>query len=56
VQEQLEVDASGYVFADESTETAISGVYAAGNVRIKPLRQVVTAVADSSAAIHAAED
>ncbi len=46
VQGQLELDRSGYVVADETTETSLPGVYAVGDVRTKPLRQVVTAVAD----------
>lgn len=52
---QLELDAAGYILADESTRTNIPGVYAAGDVRTKELRQVVTATADGAAAIAAAE-
>ena len=52
---QLELDDAGYVVADESTATGIPGVYAAGDVRAKPLRQIVTAVADGSVAVHMAE-
>ena len=52
---QLELDSSGYVLAGESTETNIHGVYAVGDVRTKPLRQVVTAVADGAMAVHMAE-
>ena len=36
-------------------ETSIPGVYAVGDVRTKPLRQVVTAVADGAVAVHMAE-
>ena len=36
-------------------EDGIPGVYAAGDVRTKPLRQVVTAVADGAVAVHMAE-
>ena len=56
VENQVELDAGGYVVADESTETSIPGVYAAGDVRTKRLRQVVTAVADGAAAVHQAEE
>ena len=42
---QLKLDEGGYIVADESTRTSIAGVYAIGDVRTKPLRQVVTAVA-----------
>ena len=53
---QLELDSSGYVIADESTRTGLPGVYAVGDVRTKPLRQVVTAVADGAMAVHMAEE
>ena len=53
---QVELDAGGYVVADESTRTNIPGVYAVGDLRTKQLRQVVTAVADGAMAVHAAEE
>ena len=53
---QLELDAGGYIVADESTRTIIDGVYAVGDVRTKPLRQVVTAVGDGAVAVHFAEE
>ena len=46
----------GYVIADESTKTNIPGVYAVGDVRIKKVRQIVTAVADGAVAAHEAEE
>lgn len=52
---QLELDSSGYVMADESTVTSVPGVYAAGDVRSKQVRQIVTAVADGGVAVHMAE-
>lgn len=55
VKDQLQLDSSGYVIADESTRTSIPGVFAVGDVRTKALRQVVTAVADGATAIHYAE-
>ncbi len=48
--EQLALDAHGYIVADESTKTSIDGVFAAGDVRTKALRQVVTAAADGAVA------
>ena len=42
----LNTDEYGYIIADETTKTNIDGVYAIGDVRTKPLRQVVTAVGD----------
>ena len=56
VKGQLALDESGYILADESTESSIPGVYAVGDVRRKQLRQVVTAVADGAAAVHFAEE
>ena len=53
---QLELDRSGYIIADETTKTNLPGVYAVGDVRTKPLRQVVTAVADGAVAVHMAEE
>ncbi len=56
IGEELERDSSGYIVADESTKTNLAGVYAAGDVRTKALRQVVTAVADGATAAHFAEE
>lgn len=52
----LTLDEAGYIVADETTQTNIPGVYAAGDVRTKELRQVVTAVADGAVAAHYAEE
>lgn len=56
VKNQLNLDASGYVIADESTKTNLPGIFAVGDVRTKALRQVVTAVADGAVAAHHAEE
>lgn len=56
VKGQLELDPAGYIAADESTRTSVPGVFAAGDVRTKQLRQVVTAVADGAMAVHYAEE
>ena len=56
VKGKLPLDDSGYVIAGETTETGIPGVYAVGDVRTKPLRQVVTAVADGAMAVAMAEE
>ena len=53
---QIDVDSYGYVIADESTKTNIEGVFAAGDVRTKALRQVVTAASDGAVAAHHAEE
>ncbi len=41
---------NGYIVADENMHTSIPGVFAAGDVRVKSLRQVVTAAADGAIA------
>lgn len=45
----------GYIAADETCETGVPGVFAAGDVRRKQLRQIVTAVADGANAVTSAE-
>ena len=55
VKEQLTLDDAGYIMAGEKTETNLPGVYAVGDVRVKELRQIVTAVADGAMAAHMAE-
>ena len=53
---KLEMNEQGYILADESTRTSIEGVFAAGDLRQKHLRQIVTAAADGAvAATMAAE-
>ena len=46
------MDQAGYLCADETTRTNLPGVFAAGDVRTKPLRQVVTAAADGAAILR----
>ena len=48
----LELDAQGYIQADETTRTSLPGVFAVGDVRTKPLRQIITAAADGAVAAH----
>lgn len=50
-----ELDANGYLIAGETGITSTSGVFAAGDVRTTPLRQVVTAVADGANCIQSIE-
>ena len=56
LKDAVALDKNGYIIADESTRTNIPGVFAAGEVRTKALRQVVTAVADGAVAVHYAEE
>ena len=53
---EVAVDRDGYIAADESTRTDIPGVFAAGDIRAKSLRQIVTAAADGAAAAHYAAE
>ncbi|WP_416327519.1 thioredoxin-disulfide reductase [[Eubacterium] hominis] len=53
---QLTLDHSGYIVADETTCTSIPGVFAVGDVRAKPLRQIVTAVSDGAIASKYVEE
>lgn len=55
-QDQLKLDERGYIIADETTQTNIPGVFAVGDVRTKPLRQIVTAAADGAVASHFVEE
>ena len=55
-REELALDDAGYIAADESTRTNLPGVFAAGDVRTKALRQVVTAAADGAVAAHYAAE
>ncbi len=51
----LEMDRAGYIPTDADMHTNIPGVFAAGDVRVKSLRQVVTAAADGAIAATQAE-
>ena len=52
---QIHLDEMGYIITDENMHTNIPGVFAAGDVRRKLLRQIVTAAADGAIAATAAE-
>ena len=47
---QIEEDKNGFIITDGSMKTTIEGVYAIGDVRNTPLRQVITAVSDGAIA------
>lgn len=51
----LELDKFGYIVTNENMETNIQGVYVAGDLRPKALRQIVTAVSDGAIAATSAE-
>lgn len=51
----VDCDKNGYICADETCVTSVPGIFAAGDLRTKQLRQIVTAVADGANAITSAE-
>ena len=55
VKELVEMDEAGYICAGEDCRTSLSGLFAAGDIRTKSLRQVVTAVADGAQAVHSVQ-
>lgn len=48
ITELLQLDKNGYIPASEDGKTEIPGIFAAGDIRTKQLRQIVTAVADGA--------
>ena len=48
-------DEAGYIIADESGKTSMPGIFAAGDIRKKPLRQIITAAADGANCITSVE-
>lgn len=53
---QVRLEEHGYVDADETTRTNLPGVFAVGDLRSKPLRQIVTAASDGAVASHFIEE
>jgi thioredoxin reductase (NADPH) len=47
---KIDLDKDGYIISDENTKTSLPGVFAAGDVRQKSLRQIATAVGDGAIA------
>ena len=54
--ENLKKDKNGYFITGENMETMIPGLYIAGDVRAKPLRQIVTAASDGAIAAFSAQE
>ncbi len=50
----IQFDESGYIITDCNMETSIAGLFAAGDVRVTPFRQIVTAAADGAIAARSA--
>ena len=55
VKDLVNLNDVGYIQTDENMKTNIPGVFAAGDIRVKSLRQVVTATADGAIAAVQAE-
>lgn len=55
VREQIALSPQGYILAGEDGRTSLPFVYAAGDIRQKPLRQIVTATADGANALYSAQ-
>ena len=51
----VDMDEKGYIVADETCATSVCGVYAAGDVRTKQLRQIITAASDGANAVTSIE-
>lgn len=51
----VRTDEKGYIIAGEDCVTSAEGIFAAGDVRAKPLRQVITAAADGANSVYSAE-
>lgn len=55
VKDSVKTDDGGFIFTDEHMETSVPGVYAVGDVRTTPLKQIATAVGDGAVAAMSAE-
>lgn len=56
VKDFLKLDGQGYIVAGEDGKTSVPGVFAAGDIRTKQLRQIITAAADGANCITSAEE
>ncbi len=56
VRDKVVTDDFGYIVTDQGMGTSVKGVYAAGDITLKPLRQVVTAAADGATAIYSIQN
>jgi thioredoxin reductase (NADPH) len=54
VKDKIKLDDQGFIITDEEMKTSIEGVFAAGDVRRKSLRQIATAVGDGAMAVDSA--
>ena len=56
VKDLVKTDEKGFIEADENTATSVPGIFAAGDIRTKRLRQVITAASDGACAVTAVTD
>jgi len=56
VKNLLDLDEKGFIVTDQHMRTSVPGIFAAGDVRTSPLRQIVTAAADGAVAAHSASE
>ena len=55
VKELVDLDEHGYIKAGEDGRTDVPGIYAAGDIRTKELRQIITAAADGANCVNSAQ-
>jgi thioredoxin reductase (NADPH) len=55
LNDSVQTDESGFIITDQNMQTSVPGVFAAGDVRTTPLRQIATAVGDAAIALASAE-
>ena len=48
----VKTDDNGYVIADETCQTSVSGIFVAGDIRTKNLRQIITACCDGANSVY----
>jgi thioredoxin reductase (NADPH) len=51
-----QLDEKGYIIGDDHMKSSIDGLFAAGDIRSKPFRQIITAMADGAIAAHSVRD
>lgn len=51
VKDTVALNEQGYIVAGEDTKTNVAGIFAAGDIRTTPLRQIITAMADGAVAV-----
>lgn len=56
LRDLVEMDEKGYIVADETCVTSEKGIFAVGDIRKKPMRQIITAVADGANAVHSVQE